>query len=112
MIYINILLIAVIVVIVIDITDFIDNIKKLISSILTKGKITNSDYQLKPIDCSLCMTFWIGLIYLIIYNQLTLLNVSILLLIAVSTPIINDVIRLLQDIITKIINIIYKKIQF
>lgn len=107
----NLFLIAVITVCIIDLSGFIDTFKSVLNKILTKGKISNSDYTLKPIDCSLCMTFWIGLIYLIIYHQLTLLNISILLLIAVSTPIINDVIRLLQDIITKIINIIYNKIQ-
>lgn len=107
----NLFLIAVITVCIIDLSGFVESLKSALTKLLTKGKISNSDYTLKPIDCSLCMTFWIGLIYLIIYNQLTLLNISILLLIAVSTPIINDVIRLLQDIITKIINIIYKKIQ-
>lgn len=107
----NLFLIAVITVCIIDLSGFVGTLKSVLSKTLTKGKITNSDYTLKPIDCSLCMTFWIGLIYLIIYHQLTLLNISILLLIAVSTPIINDVIRLIQDIITKLINIIYKKIQ-
>lgn len=110
MVYINILLIAVIVVCIVDISGFIDTLKSALNKLLTKGKFSNSNYTLKPFDCSLCMTFWIGLIYLIINNQLTLLNVSILLLIAVSTPIINDTIRLIQDLITKIINTIYRKI--
>lgn len=107
----DLFLIAVIVVCIVDLSGFVGTLKSVLSKVLTKGKISNSDYQLKPFDCSLCMTFWIGLIYLIIYNQLTLLNTSILLLIAVSTPIINDTIRLIQDLITKIINIIYKKIE-
>ena len=107
----DLFLIAVITVCIIDLSGFLGTLKSVLSKTLTRGKISNSDYQLKPIDCSLCMTWWCGLIYLIINNQLTLLNVSILLLIAVSTPIINDIIRLIQDIITKIINIIYKKIQ-
>lgn len=106
----NLFLISIIVVCIVDISGFVDTVKSTISKILTNGKFKTADYQLKPFDCSLCMTFWIGLIYLIIYHQLTLLNVSILLLIAVSTPIINDAIRLIQDIITKLINIIYKKI--
>lgn len=110
MVYINILLIAVIVVIVIDITDFINNIKKLISSILTKGKIKSSSYIMKPFDCSLCMTFWAGLIYLIYCNSISLLNIAILLLIAISTPIINDIIRLLQDLAIKLIQVIEKHI--
>lgn len=111
MMYLNILLIAVITVIVIDNTDFVDNIKKLISSILTKGKIKNSSYKMKPFDCSLCMAFWLSLIYIITQNQVTLITITYTLVIALLTPQINDVIRLIQDLLTKIINIIYKKIQ-
>lgn len=107
----DLFLIAVITVCIIDLSGFLGTLKSVLSKTLTRGKISNSDYQLKPIDCSLCMTFWIGLGYLIIYNQLTLLNITILLLIAVSTPIINDTIRLIQDLITKIINIINSKIE-
>lgn len=106
----NLFLISIIVVCIVDISGFVDTVKSTISKILTNGKFNTADYTLKPFDCSLCMTFWIGLIYLIIYHQLTLLNTSILLLIAVSTPIINDVIRLIQDLINRIISIIYKKI--
>lgn len=111
MIYLNILLIAVIVVIVIDNTDFVDNVKKLISSILTKGKIKNSSYTLKPFDCSLCMAFWLSLIYLIIQNQVTLITITYTLVIALLTPQINDLIKLFQDVITNLINKIYRKIQ-
>lgn len=111
MIVFNLFLISIIVVCIVDLSGFVGTLKSVLSKVLTKGKITNSDYQLKPIDCSLCMTWWCGLIYLIIYHQLTLLNITILLLISTSSFLINDIIRLIQDLITKIINIIYKKIE-
>lgn len=107
----NLFLIAVITVCIIDLSGFIDTFKSVLNKILTRGKISNSDYTLKPIDCSLCMTFWIGLIYLIYHNSISLLNIAVLLLIAISTPIIHDIIRLILDIFSKIINLIYKKIQ-
>lgn len=110
MVYINILLIAVICVCIIDISGFIDTIKSALNKVITKGKLTNSNYSLKPIDCSLCMTWWSGLIYLICYNSVSLLNIAILLLIAISTPIINDIIRLFQDLIIKVIQLINKSI--
>lgn len=110
MVYINILLIAVICVCIIDISGFVNSMKSALSKLLTKGKLSNSNYSLKPFDCSLCMTFWIGLIYLIICNSISILNIAVLLLIAVSTPIINDIIRLIQDLIIKLIQVIEKNI--
>lgn len=102
----DLILIAVIVVCIVDISGFIDAIKSALNKIITKGKFSNSNYPLKPLDCSLCMSFWIGLIYLIICNSISLLNIAILLLIAISTPIINDVIKLIQDLIIKLIQVI------
>jgi hypothetical protein len=55
-------------VLVIDISGFIDSIKYGLSYLLTKGKIPTTDYRLKPIDCSLCATFWCGLIYVLVTN--------------------------------------------
>lgn len=110
MVVFDLFLIAVIVVCIVDISGFIDTLKSALNKVITKGKFSNSNYSLKPLDCSLCSTFWIGLGYLIIYNSVSLLNIAILLLIAISTPIINDIIRLIQDLITKLIQVIEKYI--
>lgn len=110
MVVFNLFLIAVIVVCIVDISGFVNSIKSVLNKVITNGKFSNSNYSLKPFDCSLCMTFWIGLIYLIICNSISLLNIAILLLIAISTPIINDIIRLVQDLITKLIQVIEKHI--
>lgn len=110
MIVFNLFLIAVIVVCIVDISGFIDSIKSVLNKVITKGKFSNSNYSIKPIDCSLCMTWWVGLIYLIIYNSVSLVNIAILLLIAISTPIINDLIKLIQDLMIKLIQLIEKHI--
>jgi hypothetical protein len=106
MVVFNLFLIAVITVCIIDISGFVNSIKSALNKVITKRKFSNSNYSIKPFDCSLCMTFWIGLIYLIIYNSVSLINITVLLLIAISTPIINDIIRLIQDLITKLIQVI------
>lgn len=110
MVVLDLFLIAVIVVCIVDISGFVDTLKSALSKLLTRGKFSNSNYSLKPIDCSLCSAFWLGLIYLIICNSISLLNIAILLLIAISTPIINDIIRFIQDLITKLIQVIEKSI--
>ena len=61
----NLIYIWIIVVIIIDISDFIESLKTGISKLLTKGKIITTNFDLKPLSCSFCMNWWIGLIYII-----------------------------------------------
>ena len=95
-------------VLVIDISGFIDSIKYGISYFLTKGKIPTTDYRLKPLDCSLCATTWCGLIYVLVTNQFSFPIMAFILLLAVFTPILKDIIILLKDICIKIINKFYE----
>lgn len=98
---VNLFYIAVICVCVIDISGFVNSLKSFITRILTNGKLSSSNFTLKPFDCSLCMTFWSGLIYLFVVNNVSILNIMILLLISISTPLIQDVIRTMIDLMTK-----------
>lgn len=101
----NLFYIAVICVCVIDISGFVNSLKSFITRILTNGKLKNNArcFTLKPFDCSLCMTFWSGLIYLFIVSNVSILNVMILLLISVSTPLIQDFIRTILDLMTRVV---------
>ena len=65
MILLKLLCIQLICVLIIDISGFIDSVKWGVSKWLTKGKIQTTDYRIKPFDCSLCMTWWSCLIYMI-----------------------------------------------
>lgn len=69
----NLFLITIIIVFGIDYARFVDDaIKPLIKKIL---KIpANRNISLKPFDCSLCASFWAGLIYICILNQFTFVN--------------------------------------
>ena len=111
MILLNLLFIQLICVLIIDISGFIDSLKYGISKILTKGKIPTADYRIKPIDCSLCMTFWTGLIYIICMGQFSLLLLAYILLLSIMTPILKDFINLIKDICIFVINKIYKLIE-
>lgn len=101
----NLFLITLITVLIIDISGFINSIKFLISKILKIKDYRN--IRLKPIDCSFCMNFWLGIIYLFITSNITLLNLSIVLLLSFSTETLKDVLTMIKDILTKIINEIY-----
>ncbi len=100
---IDILLIAVICVIIIDLSGITDSIKSALKRIVTKGRMSDPNYSLKPIDCSFCITFWTGLIYMLITHSLTLWMTAYLLCICVMTPVIKDILILIKETLLKII---------
>ena len=94
--------ITVIVVIIVDISGFIDSIKNLVGKVLGINNV-----NLKPLDCSFCLNFWVSMAYLLITNELTITAVMVTLLLCTITPIIKDAIYLIRDSIGKAINKIY-----
>ena len=106
---IDILFISIICVCIIDLSGFVQEMERMLKKWL---KIQKGDVRIpKPFSCSLCMTFWSGLIYLLMTGQFTLLMVAYLLVVSVLTPQIKDTIYLLKDTIDHIINLIYNKIK-
>lgn len=110
MVLINLTLIAAIVVFIVDISGAVDSLKSGLKWILTNGKMKNSDYQLKPFDCSLCQIWWCGLIYLLVTNNFTLPYLAFVCLLACFSGVIKTSILLLEDILIKITQLIYKLI--
>lgn len=101
-------IIAVIIVFIIDLSGALDSFKHSIWKRLFKGMPYKEDWRLKPLDCSLCMTWWIGLLYILITSQFSILMVGYIALIAFMTPVIKDCMILIKDMITKLIDIVYK----
>ena len=102
MIYLELFEITVIVVIVVDISGFIDSIKTLIGKVMGINNV-----NLKPLDCSFCINWWLSLAYLLITNELSITAVMVTLLLSTMTPIIKDFIYLIRDLIGKAIDKIY-----
>lgn len=100
--YLNLLYIATITVLVSDNTDFFYTIENQIAKALNAKAV-----HIKLLECSLCQTFWLSLIYLIATNNVSIFNVMIVLLIATSTPLINNLFQLIQYIVGTLINKIY-----
>ena len=106
----SLLLIQVIVVFIVDISGAIDSLKRGLKLLLTKGKMSNSDYRLKPFDCSLCSTWWTCLIYLLCVGKLTIPFIAFVAFQCTFCAQIKDTILVVGDLITKVIRIIYKYI--
>lgn len=101
--------ILVICVIVIDISGFIDSFKTGLKWLITKGKFSNSDYRLKPIDCSFCMSFWVNCIYLLWAGCFTIPYITLALILPCFAMVIKDTILIIRDTFTKLINLFYEK---
>ena len=96
---IELLLIAVVAVVVIDMSGFVPSVKTAVARILTKhGRPTAAEnVRLKPFDCSLCMTFWVGLGFMLGSRAFSLWGLAALCLVALSTTIIDDLLTLVMD---------------
>jgi len=65
MIYVELLCLQLVTVFIVDLSGIVDTLKRAVW-FLMKGTFKGfQDFRLKPLDCSLCMTFWGTLIYAI-----------------------------------------------
>lgn len=106
---VELILIALFWVLVVDIAQFPTEIKRALFRWL-KGKQAYVDYSLKPFDCSLCLTWWTGLIWIIVAG-FRFDYVVLCLGIACFTPIIKDIILLTRDFLGWIIDRAYNIFQ-
>ena len=111
---INILLLAIIIVFIVDLSGSIEHlVKPIVKHFLHIPP--HKDITLPLIECSLCCTWWVGLIYICIasianaftFNQFLIL-VSVLSLVSFLTPVIKDILVLIKDLIIRFIEVFYK----
>lgn len=102
----NMILIVVFTVSVIDLSGIITSIKKGLAKWLNIGDYTKINLPL--IQCSLCMSFHIQWIYLLVVGQFTIGYLTLAILLSLFTPQIGDLITLVKEIITNITDKIYK----
>lgn len=70
----DLLLIGISMTYIIDLSGVTTTLRKIIWRLKNKYKPMPDDYYPKPFTCSLCMTFWLSLAYLIIIGKLSLLT--------------------------------------
>ena len=106
---INCLFITIIWVLILDQLHFWDDFSMMISSWLSGGKI-KKPLDWKPFNCSVCMSFWTNLAYIIVTNQFSILMILYIVVLSWSTPIINSILSFVINAVLKMINIISEKI--
>lgn len=108
MIYINILLIAAIWVFLLDLSGAWQSMTTHITEWLTNGRI-RKPIELKPFSCSLCMTFWTGLLYILIAGRFTVPTVAYVCLIAYLTPRIKDTLIVADAMLARLFNLLISR---
>jgi hypothetical protein len=90
-------MISVIICFIIDISGIIENIEWYLGKWLG-GKVIIP----KPFSCSLCLTFWVGLIWLIVQGEVTLFNIMAVCLLSALTEQITNTITLFKQLIARL----------
>ena len=111
---VNIILLATIIVFIVDLSGSIEHLVKPIVKHLLHIP-SHKDITLPLIECSLCVTWWCGLIYICIvsianaftFNKFIIL-VSVLALVSFLTPTLKDILILIKDLIIRFIEVCYK----
>lgn len=95
----ELLIITLIMVFIIDLSGFIDEIETVLSKWL-KGKVRIP----KPFSCSLCMSWWTNLIYLLCVGKLTLPYMALIALFAFLTPVFAILFIWIRETLNSILN--------
>lgn len=101
MIYLELLALAFIVVYIVDETGIVDSFK----AFLKRWLDTKSDISLKPLDCSLCMTHWVCLVYVLIFGNLDIFVYLYILFLSCNTNNIYAMIQKVNEAIGKLFDI-------
>lgn len=101
----NLLLIQLICVLLTDVAGVPDDMLEPLVKKLTGAKVGRLPDR--PFKCSLCQCFWIGLIYLLVTGNFTIVNFTLLLTVACLTPITVLLWFFITDFIKKMIGVLY-----
>ena len=96
MIYLELLALAFIVVYIVDETGIVNSFKAFIKRWLN----TKSDITLKPLDCSLCMTHWVCLVYVLLFGTLDIFVYLYILFLSCNTDNIYTLIQKVNEAIS------------
>ena len=100
----DIFLITIIVCFIVDVSGFInDGVKPFVAWLINRKstvKVKPENINIgKPFSCSLCLTFWLSIIYIIVTNQFSLMNLVFICLLALLSSNISEAMMQIKDFI-------------
>ena len=105
MVYLELLTLSLIVIYIVDISGVIDSLKWALGRWLGINVP-----RLKPLDCSLCMVWWSGLIYIICVGECRLYTIAVVALLSALAHNISELIILAKDMISLLIDKVRNKL--
>lgn len=100
----ELLLLVCIIVFIVDLSGVIEELEVRLAKWLKVNKVRIP----KPFSCSLCLSWWSGLVFLICVQSFTLIGIAYVALLAYLTPVIYNAMTLIRDLLNKGIDIIGK----
>lgn len=110
---VNLILITIIVCFIVDCSGVITDIRKFASKQIfkyTKVKVDYTELKLKPIGCSLCSTWWCGLIYLLCVGKFTIPYIAFVAFLSLISSNISGLLLTLKDYLSAFENWLQKLI--
>lgn len=107
---INLLVITAIVCFIVDISGFVDSIKRGIWRVIMGKDKQYQEFNLKPFDCSLCCSFWVGLIYLLCVGQFNVLMIGYVCLLSLLSSNITGLLIIVREGINWVLSMLSKNL--
>ena len=98
------MLVAVIVVYIVDISGVMDSLKAGLSRWLSA-----TVKRIKPFDCSLCMVWWAGIVYVLSVGRFSLFTLCWIAILSMLSVQIGDALHLLRDMIDVGLQCVFNK---
>lgn len=98
MLYLHLILIAFISAFIVDYSGAVKELRAWVNTRILKRE---ADRPIRPFDCSLCVTFWAGLIYVIVRGELSVPAVAGVCLAAYLAQVFNNLLFTIKDKIDK-----------
>lgn len=105
----QLLLIEILICFIVDLSGFTETLKKGVKRLFKIKDITN--IELKPFTCSLCMTWWSGLIWLVCTGNIHIWTIAVLGVMSFLAKNLTGLLRWLSDMLIKVENLLYKLIE-
>lgn len=110
----DLIFLSIIICFIIDVSGVMNEIRKLVSSIIfkkTKIKVDYRELKLRPVGCSLCSVWWSGLIYLLFVGKFTIPYIAFVAFLSLISSNISGFLFSIKDILALIENLIQRLIQ-